>query len=197
MRDQPLSRAAIVTAARRIADADGLGAITLRRVAQELNTGQASLYRHITDRRELLTLLNDDLAQAFPVPTGGTPRERLLAQWLGAHRLLLEHPWAAKVIVDASSATESAIPFAEAAMATLAEAGLAPETAAHAYRATWHLLIGHVVNDHPLGHPGFDLDPAEHPALTAVRPYLISADPATEFEWALRRLLDGLFADHS
>jgi hypothetical protein len=58
------------------------------------------------------------------------------------------------------------------------------------YRAAWHLLIGHVVNEHPLGHPEIDLDPADYPSLFATRTHL-SADPATEFEWALNRLLDG------
>ncbi|KZM68263.1 TetR/AcrR family transcriptional regulator C-terminal domain-containing protein [Nocardia terpenica] len=191
MREEPLSREAIVAAARRVADAEGLGALTLRRVAQELHTGQASLYRHIADRRELLALLNDDLARAFPLARNGSPRERLLAQWLGAHRVLLDHPWVAKVIVDATSVTPTALPFTESALAALREAGLDPAAAAHLYRALWHLLLGQVVNEHPLGHPGFDVDPAAYPALTAVRAHLTAADPAAEFEWALRRLLDG------
>lgn len=189
MRAEPLSRAGIVAAARRIADAEGLAALTLRRVAQELGTGQASLYRHIADRRELLALLNEDLARLFPVVHKGTPRARLTAQWLGAHRVLLEHPWAAGVVTDASTSTAAALPFAESALAALLAADLDPATVAHTYRALWHLLIGHVVNEHPLGHPGIDLDPETYPALTAARPYL-SRDAATEFEWALRNLLD-------
>ena len=191
MRAEPLSRAGIVTAARRVADMEGLAALTLRRVAQELDTGQASLYRHIADRRELLALLNDDLARSFPAVHKGTPRERLTAQWLGAHRVLLAHPWAAGVVSDAASSTPTALPFTESALSALRAAGLAPATAAHAYRALWHLLIGHVVNEHPLGHPDLDLDPDAYPALTAVRPHL-SADLASEFDWALRHLLDGV-----
>ncbi|NKY85562.1 TetR/AcrR family transcriptional regulator [Nocardia veterana] len=191
MRAEPLNRDRIVAAARRVADREGLTALTLRRVAQELNTGQASLYRHIADRRELLALLNDDLARMFPLARTGTPRERVVEQWLGAHRVLLEHPWAAGVVADASSSTPAALPFAETAISALLEAGLDPAAAAHTYRAVWHLLIGHVVNEHPLGHPGIDLGPAEYPALLAVRPHL-TGDAATEFAWALNRLLDGV-----
>ncbi len=192
MRPERLSREAIVVAARRVADAEGLAALTLRRIAQELDTGQASLYRHIADRRELLALLNDDLARSFPVPREGSPRERLVEQWCAAHRVLLAHPWAARVIVDAASVTPTALPFTEGAMVALLEAGLDAATAARTYRAAWHLLLGQVVNEHPLGHPGFEVDPLDYPALTTVRSHLLAEDPAAEFEWALRRLLDGV-----
>lgn len=191
MRAEPLNRAGIVAAARHIADTEGLAALTLRRVALQLNTGQASLYRHIADRRELLALLNDDLARAFPVARRGPARDRLIAQWLGAHRILLDHPWAAGVVSDASSSTPAALPFAESAISALLELGLPPAAAAHTYRTIWHLLIGHVVNQHPLGHPSLDLDPADYPALVEVRDDL-SADPQHEFEWAVRHLLDGV-----
>lgn len=190
MRAQPLNRAGIVAAARHVADTEGLAALTLRRVAQELSTGQASLYRHIADRTELLSLLNEDLARAFPLVREGTAYDRLIGQWLGAHRVLLDHPWAAGVVTDASSSTSTALPFAESAISALLELGLTPAAAAHTYRAVWHLLIGHVVNEHPLGHPNLDLDPANYPALLAVRSHL-SAEPEREFEWALRHLLAG------
>ncbi|WP_218026904.1 TetR/AcrR family transcriptional regulator [Nocardia vaccinii] len=192
MRAQPLNRAVIVAAARRVADAEGLAALTLRRVAAELDTGQASLYRHITDRRELLALLNEDLALAFPVPRGGTARERLTSQWLGTHRVMLDHPWAAQVVNEPTSVTATSLPFAEAAIAAFLEAGLDESAAARAYRATWHLLIGQIVNDHPLGHPGFTVDPADYPALTAARPHLSHLDSAAEFEWSLHQLLAGI-----
>ncbi|MQY22373.1 TetR/AcrR family transcriptional regulator [Nocardia macrotermitis] len=192
MRAQPLSRAVIVAAARRIADTEGLAALTLRRVAAELDTGQASLYRHIADRGELLSLLNEELARAFPVVRDGTARERLIAQWRGAHQVMLDHPWAAQVINEPSSVTATSLPFAESAIAAFLEAGLDEHAAARAYRATWHLLIGQIVNDHPLGHPGFTIDPTTYPALTATRPHLTDLDPATEFDWSLRQLLTGI-----
>ncbi|WP_280272318.1 TetR/AcrR family transcriptional regulator [Nocardia wallacei] len=192
MRAQPLTRDAIVAAARRVADAEGLAALTLRRLAQELNTGQASLYRHITDRRELLALLNEDLAQAFPVVRTGRPRERILRLWLGSHRVLLDHPWAGRVIIEATSVTATALPFADATLDALLAAGLTPDVAARTYRAVWHLLLGYVVNDHPLGHPGFDIDAGRYPALVTARPHLAAADAPAEFEWALRRLLDAV-----
>ncbi|MFF3568221.1 hypothetical protein ACFYXQ_10660 [Nocardia jiangxiensis] len=88
--------------------------------------------------------------------------------------------------------TSTSLPFAEAAIAAFLEAGLDEAAAAHAYRATWHLLIGQIVNDHPLGHPGFTVDPAIYPALTATRPHLSHLDFVAEFEWSLNQLLNGI-----
>ncbi|MBB5913682.1 AcrR family transcriptional regulator [Nocardia transvalensis] len=197
MRDQPLTRGVIVAAARRVADEEGIEALTLRRVAQELNTGQASLYRHIADRRELLALLNEDLARAFPVVRDGAARDRILEQWLGAHQVLIDHPWAARVITDASSVTATALPFAEAGLTALLDAGLTPDIAARTYRAIWLLLLGHVVNNHPLGHPGFDVAAADYPSLTAARPHLAAAEPVADFEWSLRQLLNAVLGPES
>ena len=50
---QPLTRDAIVGTAIRVLDAEGLEAVTMRRVAQELGTGPASLYAHVSGKQEL------------------------------------------------------------------------------------------------------------------------------------------------
>jgi AcrR family transcriptional regulator len=54
-----LSRTAIVDAALRLLDADGLDAVSMRRVAQALDTGPASLYVYVANREELLALVYD------------------------------------------------------------------------------------------------------------------------------------------
>ena len=59
-------RPQIIAAARRILDADGLGALTIRALATDLGTGPASVYRHVTDRQELLQLVADDAARELP-----------------------------------------------------------------------------------------------------------------------------------
>lgn len=175
-----LSRAGIVAVARRIADAEGLQAATLRRVAAELGTGQASLYRHIADRAELLALLADDLAAGYPiVPATGSPLEALAEQWAAMYDYLVEHAWGAQVIAGGGYRSTTARPVLEHCLALLAEAGLDDDTATRAYRALWPLLIGHLLNEHPFGH-------ATGTAGAAARP------DRSDFEWALRRLLAGV-----
>ncbi|WP_169437511.1 TetR/AcrR family transcriptional regulator [Longispora albida] len=65
---QPLSREAIVAAALTVLDAEGLDALTMRRLAEELGTGPASLYAHVKDKEELYDLLIDAVCAEVRVP---------------------------------------------------------------------------------------------------------------------------------
>src|ERR1700759_2075702 len=69
-----LDREQIVREAIRIADADGLEAVTMRRVAQQLGTGAMSLYRHVPDKDALVSLMvdpviGDMIGETPPLPT--------------------------------------------------------------------------------------------------------------------------------
>jgi AcrR family transcriptional regulator len=64
----PLTRDAIVEAALRVLDREGLDGLSMRRVAEELRTGVASLYWHVRNKGELLQLLNERLAAEIALP---------------------------------------------------------------------------------------------------------------------------------
>jgi len=89
------STAEIAQAAVALADADGLGAVTMRAVATAVGTGPASLYRYVNTRDELLELMADQvLGQEFTAGrVSGDPMADLLVlghQTLGIYR---SHPW--------------------------------------------------------------------------------------------------------
>jgi AcrR family transcriptional regulator len=63
-----LGRDVIVAAALRLLDADGLDGVSMRRVADELGTGPASLYAHVANKEELLDLLLDAVIAEIEVP---------------------------------------------------------------------------------------------------------------------------------
>jgi AcrR family transcriptional regulator len=65
---QPLSQDLIVGAALRLLRAEGLDAVSMRRVAQELDTGPASLYAHVSNKEELLDLMLDRIASEIRLP---------------------------------------------------------------------------------------------------------------------------------
>lgn len=173
-----LNRASITAVAWRIADEEGLAEVTCRRIARELGTGAASLYRHITDRRQLLTLLAEDLAGGYPlVDADGAAMDRLVAQWLAMRDYLTAHPWGAHIIAEGEYAVSSAQPIVDRCMRLFDEIGLDEPTARRVYRALWRLLIGHLLSRHPFGH-------------------LQGAPPEDDdFEWAMRALLTGLVID--
>jgi AcrR family transcriptional regulator len=62
------TRAEITAAALRLADAEGLDAVSMRRVGAELGTGAASLYRYVETRDELLDLMTDATAAEYDLP---------------------------------------------------------------------------------------------------------------------------------
>jgi AcrR family transcriptional regulator len=77
-----LSRAAIVEAALGVADTDGLDAVSMRRVAEELDTGASALYVYVENREDLLGAMFDHVmaAVAGASPPAGDWRHRL--SWL-------------------------------------------------------------------------------------------------------------------
>lgn len=94
-----LDRAEIVSAAIELARRDGLPAVTMRGVAGELDTGAASLYRHLDTRDDLLDLMVDATLAGYEPPAAtGDPFVDVTAD-LG-HRLvfLRDHPWLTEAV---------------------------------------------------------------------------------------------------
>lgn len=90
------SRDEIAVACVRVADAEGLDAVSMRRVAAELGTGTTSLYRYVSSKEDLLDLMVDQvLGSVQPPPPTSYWRDDLsgLAAWKRA--LILDHPWMA------------------------------------------------------------------------------------------------------
>lgn len=104
--DKPqLSREAIVEAAVRIIDAEGLDAVSMRRVAQEFGTGAASLYAYVANKDELLDLLVDwvmgEVVDRWrnPEPTAANWRDLLKDCVRLTHDVLVEHRDLAKAFI--------------------------------------------------------------------------------------------------
>src|SRR5262245_26572465 len=89
----PLSREAIVDAALAILDADGVDALTIRRLGQELGTGAASLYWHIAGKEELGELVYDRIMGEIelPDPDPSIWQDQLKDLARQAYRVMLSH----------------------------------------------------------------------------------------------------------
>lgn len=89
-REQPLSRQRVVDAAVDIVDREGVDAVTMRRLAKELRTAPASLYRHVASRDELLRLVAERVIESIEVEfdQAASWQERTIA-WAGATRRAL------------------------------------------------------------------------------------------------------------
>ncbi len=94
-----LSVDAVVSAAIALADEEGLGALTMRRLAERLGVGSMSLYTYVPGRGELIDLMVDSVHAAMPRHHGiGQPWSERVRGVAGDNRALFDrHPWAARV----------------------------------------------------------------------------------------------------
>ncbi|GII57721.1 TetR family transcriptional regulator [Planotetraspora thailandica] len=93
-RRQAMSLERVARAAVAVADAEGLDALSMRRVAAELGSGTTSLYRHIRNRDELLDLMVDVVRDEVPaLSLSGDWRADLAAHAHAQRALMLRHPW--------------------------------------------------------------------------------------------------------
>jgi AcrR family transcriptional regulator len=94
------SRAEITAAAIGIADREGLDAVSMRRVAAELGTGAASLYRYVETREDLLDLMTDAAGGEDPLPEpSGDWLADLVAVAGRSREILRRHPWLADLAI--------------------------------------------------------------------------------------------------
>jgi len=121
-----LSVDAIAEAAVRVADAEGLDAVSMARVAKELGFTTMSLYRHVASKDELLQLMWNASAQGAEslVLDGDGWRDRL-RQWVLIQREALDqHPWITQMPMAAPPLAPNSLTFVERGLETLEGTGL-------------------------------------------------------------------------
>lgn len=105
--EQPgLSRDAIVREAIVMLDADGIEALSMRKLAARLNAGATSLYRHVATKDELMELAVDEVFGEMVVPSADSADWRTVtAQAAASFRATaLRHPWLSSVLGQAGLA---------------------------------------------------------------------------------------------
>jgi AcrR family transcriptional regulator len=213
-----LSLARIVDAGVRVADTEGLDAVSMGRVAASLDTAPMSLYRHVSSKEELLRLMVDAAWGDSPGPlAGGEDWRDGLARWARAMRAALRHhPWAARLPISGLPIMPREIAWFEDALAGLADTGLTEARKASVIMllsgyvrnlATTEADIAAAVAASGLGADEWMAsyprmlsqltDPRRFPALTtfiAAGVFETADEPDDEFVFGLDRILDGVGA---
>ncbi|MFI0810272.1 TetR/AcrR family transcriptional regulator [Streptomyces echinatus] len=98
-----LSREAIVREAVAMLDAEGVEALSMRKLGARLNAGATSLYRHVATKDELMELAVDEVAAEVRVPDGPDPDWRAAATEAAQsfRATVLRHPWMSSVMGQA------------------------------------------------------------------------------------------------
>ncbi|WP_141959462.1 TetR/AcrR family transcriptional regulator C-terminal domain-containing protein [Actinoallomurus bryophytorum] len=147
--DRTLTRARIVTTAIAVADAEGLASVSMRRVAGELGVATMSLYRHVTDKDDLLTRMMDTSFSEWPFPdeppAGWRERLELAGRMLWA--MFRRHPWLAWALsVTRPQPVANAIPFTEWVLASLDGHGLDLQTMLTTHITLFNHVRGTAIN---------------------------------------------------
>ncbi|MGA8115239.1 MAG: TetR/AcrR family transcriptional regulator [Actinocatenispora sp.] len=131
---QPLRQETIVATALRVLDKDGLEAVTMRRVAQELGTGPASLYAHVANKDELLELLLDEVLGEIALPEHPADewREGIRAITRASRLVLQRHRDVAKLAMVGVPTGPHGLRVTEVYLATLRTAGMPDQVCAWA-----------------------------------------------------------------
>lgn len=123
----------MVDAAIRVLDRDGLDAVTMRRVAEELGTGPASLYAHVADKEEMVGLAYDRVIGEIELPDPIDParwQEQLKDIARSARAVMHRHRDIARASFSNIPTGESALPVMNTMLGILVEGGVSPGIAA-------------------------------------------------------------------
>src|SRR5580765_4738591 len=142
--DRPaLSLDAIVTRTLVIVDAEGVDAVSMRRVAAEFDTGPASLYAYVRDKQGLLRLTLERVLAEIPPPTGDTWQEQLRNHAHQVRALLSRHNDLARLTFGVIPTVPSLLRVMDRLLGAMVEAGVPRQVAAWAL----DILALHVTAD--------------------------------------------------
>lgn len=137
-----LSRERVLEVAIGIADREGIEALTMRRLANELGAGAMSVYYHVANKDALLSGMVDRVVGEMALADGAHGwKEALKRSAQSAHDVLLRHPWAAPLVLSGAGVSDARLRYMDAILGCLRKAGFSPEQTDLAY----HALDSHVM----------------------------------------------------
>lgn len=202
----PLSRERVLRAAIDLADASGIDALSMRKLAQALGVEAMSLYNHISNKDDVLDGITDLVVGEIFVPTvGGDWQAEMRKRATSAHEVLMRHPWASLLMASRVNIGPAMLRYGDATIGCLIAAGFSYELADRA----WNAIDSHVYG-FTLQKLNFPFDPSEYasaaeqflPMLPVEQyPYMFALARTVidgthhgvhDFEFGLGLILDGL-----
>lgn len=204
----PLSRERVLRGAVAIADAVGIGSLTIRSLAQELGVKPMSVYHHVANKDEILDGIVDLVFSEIELPSpDGDWRSQMYRRAASARRVLRRHPWAIGLLESRTTPGPATLRHHDAIIGTLRAAGFSVELTAHAYALLDSYVYGFALQEAalPFGPDNsaaevtesimqqFSADEYPHLVEMATEHILKPGyDFGDEFEFGLSLVLDGL-----
>lgn len=217
---EPLNRERVLAAAVALVDAEGIDALTMRRLAADLGVEAMSLYYHLPGKDALLDGLTESVVGEIGAAVGRVVAAEVDGEWkallrkrfLAAREVMVRHPWAPGLFASRSSIPEGLYVYYDAILGTMIAAGFSYRIAHRALHAFGSMPLGFMQEVFSPASAGGSMDEeaaeAEFAAMAEALPHLTAmvaaelhdlteptlgwCDSQTEFEFTLDLLLDGL-----
>ena len=142
-RRTPLNREQVLRSAVALADAEGLGELSMRRLAQELGVVAMALYKHVANKEELLDGMVEIVVGEIAQPDDdGDWKTAVRERILSARRVLLRHPWARRVLETRQRPTPTVLAYTDSMIATFRDGGLSVDLTHHVMHALGSRMFG-------------------------------------------------------
>lgn len=204
----PLSRERVLRSAIDIADTAGIGALTIRSLAQRLGVKPMSIYYYVPNKSAILDGIVDLVFSEIDLPaTDGDWRSELVRRANSTRRVLSRHHWATGLMESRKSPGQATLRHHDAVIGTLRRAGFSIEMTAHAYALLDSYVYGFALQEAAMPFQGADTtadvtEPIMQRFRTDQYPHLVEMateyilqpgyDFGDEFDFGLGVILDAL-----
>ena len=217
-----LNRDRVLQAAVTLADRMGIGPLSMRRLAQELDVVPMALYKHVANKDELLDGMIDAIITEIDPPAGLGWKDVVRGRILSARRVLQRHQWARQVLETRTNKTPGVLAYMDSFIGMFLDGGFSVDLTHHVMHAIGSRMWGFTQElfDEPANNDdgdGVDADDGARQAMfqeMATRyPNVLTiamasahdpdgvvgqgCDDQFEFEFALDLLLDGIDKLHT
>jgi AcrR family transcriptional regulator len=203
----PLSRERVLRGAIAVADAAGIGSLTMRSLAKELGVKPMSVYHHVANKDEILDGITDVVFSEIELPPADADwRSAMRDRAISARGALGRHPWATPLMQSRTNPGPATLHHHDSVIGSLRRAGFSIAMTAHAFSLLDAYVYGFALQE---AGPPFDNETAPEVAEAIMAqfpseayPYLAELttehvlqpgyDYGDEFEIGLDLILDGL-----
>ena len=202
-----LTRDRVLEAALEIADAGGIGSLTIRSLAQALGVKPMSVYHHVANKEQILDGIVDLVFAEIELPSpGGDWRTEVRRRAASARRVLRRHAWAIGLLESRTSPGPATMKHHDVNIATFRAGGFSIPMTAHAYALIDSYVYGFALQEAALPFDSTDVAEVAAPMMELFRdggyPHMVELatehalqpgyDFADEFDFGLDLILDGL-----
>ena len=144
----PLSRERALAAAVALADREGIGALTMRKLAEELGVEAMSLYHHVANKEEILDGMVDMVFAEIDLPRSDMDWKAAMRERATSVRAALRrHPWSVSIMESRTSPGPATLRHHDAVIGCCRAAGFSLPMTAHAFSMIDSYIFGFVMQE--------------------------------------------------